>query len=107
MDENGYADAKLVETVAKGMQTEIGRKALIAAVDIMIEREEAEVCAAPLRSDGGARIVHKHTNIKGLPETATKSGADTDPRRNRSRRHLRSGDGGRDRNRIPSEPGRG
>lgn len=26
--------------------------------------------AAPLRSDGGTRIVHKHTNIKGLPETA-------------------------------------
>lgn len=35
-------DAKLVATVATGMQTEIGRKALIAAVDIMIAREEAE-----------------------------------------------------------------
>ncbi|MCZ4089356.1 GapR family DNA-binding domain-containing protein [Sinorhizobium psoraleae] len=39
---NAYADAKLVETVAAGVQTEIGRKALIAAVDIMIAREEAE-----------------------------------------------------------------
>ncbi|MGO8368901.1 DUF2312 domain-containing protein [Rhizobium ruizarguesonis] len=35
-------NAKLVATVATGMQTEIGRKALIAAVDIMIAREEAE-----------------------------------------------------------------
>ncbi len=35
-------NAKLVATVANGMQTEIGRKALIAAVDIMIAREEAE-----------------------------------------------------------------
>ncbi|MCW0014876.1 DUF2312 domain-containing protein [Rhizobium sp. BT-226] len=34
-------NAKLVATVATGMQTEIGRKALIAAVDILIEREEA------------------------------------------------------------------
>ncbi|MBY5465255.1 DUF2312 domain-containing protein [Rhizobium leguminosarum] len=34
-------NAKLVATVATGMQTEIGRKALIAAVDIMIAREEA------------------------------------------------------------------
>jgi uncharacterized protein (UPF0335 family) len=38
----GTANAKLVETVAKGIQTEIGRKALTTAVDIMIEREEAE-----------------------------------------------------------------
>ncbi|MBY5917322.1 DUF2312 domain-containing protein [Rhizobium leguminosarum] len=35
-------NAKLVATVATGMQTEIGRKALIAAVDIMIAREDAE-----------------------------------------------------------------
>ncbi|MDW9972047.1 DUF2312 domain-containing protein [Sinorhizobium meliloti] len=34
--------AKLVETIAAGVQTEIGRKALIAAVDIMIAREDAE-----------------------------------------------------------------
>jgi uncharacterized protein (UPF0335 family) len=37
---NSYAQAKLVETVAAGLQTEAGRKALVAAVDIMIEREE-------------------------------------------------------------------
>lgn len=39
---NAYAEAKLVETVAAGVQTEMGRKALITAVDIMIAREEAQ-----------------------------------------------------------------
>lgn len=34
-------DARLVATVANAVQTETGRKALIAAVDIMIEREES------------------------------------------------------------------
>lgn len=48
----------LIKQVVDGMQTEAGRAALVAAVDIMIEREEAE----------------EHS-----PETATKSGADTDP----------------------------
>lgn len=48
-------DAKLVATVATGMQTEIGRKALIAAVDIMIEREEAdEEFQAKASGDNGA-----------------------------------------------------
>lgn len=36
------ANAKLIETVAKGIQTETGRKALSTAIDIMIEGEEAE-----------------------------------------------------------------
>lgn len=35
-------DPKLIETVVKGVQTDIGRKALVTALDIMIEREEAE-----------------------------------------------------------------
>lgn len=43
---NAYAEAKLVETVAAGVQTEIGRKALIAAVDIMIAREEEEIATS-------------------------------------------------------------
>ncbi|MDW9598121.1 DUF2312 domain-containing protein [Sinorhizobium meliloti] len=38
--------AKLVETIAAGVQTEVGRAALIAAVDIMIEREEQEIASA-------------------------------------------------------------
>ncbi|WP_027991967.1 DUF2312 domain-containing protein [Sinorhizobium meliloti] len=38
--------AKLVETIAAGVQTEVGRAALIAAVDIMIEREEQEIATA-------------------------------------------------------------
>jgi uncharacterized protein (UPF0335 family) len=40
--ENEYASAKLAQTVVTGMQTEAGRAALTAAVDIMIAREEAE-----------------------------------------------------------------
>jgi len=44
--ENEYANAKLIETVAAGMQTEVGRKALITALDIMIENEESSVSSA-------------------------------------------------------------
>ncbi|MBX5190157.1 DUF2312 domain-containing protein [Rhizobium sp. NZLR3b] len=39
-------NAKLVATVATGMQTETGHKALIAAVDIMIAREEFQAKAS-------------------------------------------------------------
>jgi len=42
-------DPKLAQTIVTGMQTEIGRKALIAAVDIMIASEEAEEQNAPER----------------------------------------------------------
>ncbi len=55
---NSYADAKLIETVAAGMQTETGRKALVAALDIMIEREEqgsSTVPQAPLSVDEKSR----------------------------------------------------
>lgn len=38
--------AKVVETIATGVQTEVGRAALIAAVDIMIEREEQEIATS-------------------------------------------------------------
>ena len=48
------ANAKLVATVATGMQTEIGRKALIAAVDIMIEQEEAN--EVPAQDGGGTGL---------------------------------------------------
>lgn len=50
-------DANLVETVVKGVQTEIGRKALIAALDAMIEAEDEPV-----------QEMHE------LPETAIQSG---------------------------------
>jgi len=36
-------DPKLVETIVKGVQTEIGRKALVTALDIMIDSETGEV----------------------------------------------------------------
>ncbi|MGI8390516.1 DUF2312 domain-containing protein [Brucella anthropi] len=55
---NSYADAKLIETVAAGMQTDVGRKALVAALDIMIEREEqgsSTVPQAPLSVDEKSR----------------------------------------------------
>lgn len=64
-------NAKLIATVATGMQTETGRKALVTALDIMIEREEAE----DRRSDSGLNIVTKHTEITASPETATECAA--------------------------------
>lgn len=39
-------DPKLIQTVVTGMQTEIGRKALVTALDIMIEREDGNEYAA-------------------------------------------------------------
>lgn len=42
VDEPAPIDPKLIETVVHGVQTEVGRKALIAAIDIMIEREERQ-----------------------------------------------------------------
>lgn len=45
---------RLIQQVVTGMQTETGRAALIAAVDIMIEREEAEEFQAKASGDNGA-----------------------------------------------------
>lgn len=73
-------DPKLAQTIVTGMQTEIGRKALIAAVDIMIAREEAEE--------------EFHTNPE---EEADAKGAATDDAEVR-------GEGDKDRQRSP-EPG--
>ncbi|WP_247997015.1 GapR family DNA-binding domain-containing protein [Brucella tritici] len=56
-----YAEMKgegFDKTVAAGMQTETGRKALVAALDIMIEREEqgsSTVPQAPLSVDEKSR----------------------------------------------------
>ncbi|MBY5750778.1 DUF2312 domain-containing protein [Rhizobium leguminosarum] len=73
-------DPKLAQTIVTGMQTEIGRKALIAAVDIMIAREEA--------------AEEFHTNPE---EGAEAKGAATDDAEDR-------GEGDTDRQRSP-EPG--
>ncbi|MHC2525957.1 uncharacterized protein (UPF0335 family) [Rhizobium leguminosarum] len=73
-------DPKLAQTIVTGMQTEIGRKALIAAVDIMIAREEA--------------AEEFHTNPE---EGAEAKGAVTDDAEDR-------GEGDTDRQRSP-EPG--
>ncbi|AII27774.1 hypothetical protein B9J07_12920 [Sinorhizobium sp. LM21] len=52
-------DPKLAHTIVTGLKTETGRAALVAAVDILIEREEAE----ERRADAGLDIVTKHTEI--------------------------------------------
>lgn len=57
LDDN--VDPKLAHTIVTGLQTETGRAALVAAVDILIERDEAE----DRRSDAGLDIVTKHTEI--------------------------------------------
>ncbi len=57
LDDN--VDPKLAHTIVTGLQTETGRAALVAAVDILIECEEAE----ERRSDAGLDIVTKHTEI--------------------------------------------
>lgn len=72
---DGEANAKLVATVATGMQTEIGRKALVAALDIMIDREEEE----ERRSDNGLNIQTKHTDIRSGGPSAAPVGLTTRP----------------------------
>ncbi|QIG70449.1 hypothetical protein EVB88_065 [Rhizobium phage RHph_N28_2] len=86
-------DPKLSQAIVAGMQTEIGRKALITAVDIMIAREEAdEEFQAKASGDNGATVqaekvpadsvtgdVSRSSRGDGSPapiqpETATKSG---------------------------------
>lgn len=66
---DGEANAKLIATVATGMQTEIGRKALIAGIDMMIAAEEAE----ERRSDAALNILTKHEDIRTAPVTAEES----------------------------------
>ncbi|MQX89163.1 DUF2312 domain-containing protein [Sinorhizobium meliloti] len=70
---------KLVATVATAMQTQAGRAALLAAVDILIEREErfdaetGEILDNAPRSDGGLNIVTKHTEIATASQGGTES----------------------------------
>lgn len=55
------ANPRLIKQVVDGMQTEIGRKALIDGIDMMIAAEEAE----ERRSDAGLNILTKHEDIAG------------------------------------------
>lgn len=48
------ASPRLIKQVVDGMQTEAGRAALVAAVDIMIEREDADEFQAKASDDNGA-----------------------------------------------------
>lgn len=62
-------DANLVETVAKGVQTEIGRKALVVALDAMIEAEEAEPTVSEIEKvqPQGADVVNPQPTAKPAP----------------------------------------
>jgi uncharacterized protein (UPF0335 family) len=77
--ENEYANTKLAHTVVTGMQTETGRAALTAAVDIMIAREEAEEQSQPetanemdreeMRADEVGHSLPAENARKAIPET--------------------------------------
>lgn len=90
-------DPKLAQTIVTGMQTEIGRKALIAAVDIMIAREEAEE--------------EFHTNLEEEGEAKGRSSVEAEDRTEGDADRQRSPkagttDGGRqgDREQVDSSP---
>ncbi|TBB27308.1 DUF2312 domain-containing protein [Rhizobium ruizarguesonis] len=73
-------NAKLVATVATGMQTDTGRKALIAAVDIMIAREEADdEFQAKASGDNGATVQAKKVPADSVTGDASRPsrGGDT------------------------------
>jgi uncharacterized protein (UPF0335 family) len=93
-DRNSYADAKLVATVANAVQTEAGRKALIAAVDLMIDREEhidpdtGEITETAVggddvnstrgaRSNDGHQVETAGETAQNSPETAQDANDDT------------------------------
>ncbi|KSV95406.1 GapR family DNA-binding domain-containing protein [Sinorhizobium sp. GL28] len=82
LDDN--VDPKLVQTIAMGVQTEIGRKALVAAVNVMIEREEAEEAPlADIRAEGrevgtAASLRDPVANVEE-GATSTTAAASSDP----------------------------
>ncbi|MBB5040832.1 hypothetical protein [Shinella fusca] len=76
---DGEVDAKLIATVVTGMQTEIGRKALVAALDIMIEREEAEEqVPSSEQSEGNGSRDHQHVHSRQT-DGAKHGGQDGEP----------------------------
>lgn len=76
---DGAANAKLIATVATGMQTEIGRKALVTALDIMIEREEAEEqVPSSEQSEGNGSRDHQHVHSRQT-DGAKHGGQDGEP----------------------------
>lgn len=73
----GELSPKLAHTIVTGMQTQAGRAALVAAVDIMIEREEkntpsdaAPASAAPVTSNDSANEEAAPGLLANQPETA-------------------------------------
>lgn len=72
-DQKGRGEAKLVETIVKGVQTEVGRKALVTALDIMIDSETGEVIEdqpetatvpSPEKSGGNGSRDHQHVHSR-------------------------------------------
>jgi hypothetical protein len=69
---DGEVNAKLIATVATGLQTEIGRNAIMTALDIMIEQEEAEEQNSPETANAsGAEPDLGETVSQSLCETVT------------------------------------
>jgi uncharacterized protein (UPF0335 family) len=64
---------KLIKQVVDGMQTEAGRAALTAAVDIMIEREEAEEFQAKASGDNGATVQAEKVPADSVTGAASRS----------------------------------
>ena len=66
------ASPKLIKTIVDGVQTEIGRKALTAVIDIMIENEEQASVGvpSPVAEPLAARGVEESA-VSNSPETAT------------------------------------
>jgi uncharacterized protein (UPF0335 family) len=61
----GELSPKLAQTIVTGMQTEAGRAALVAAVDIMIDREEAEEqVPSSEQSEGNGSRGHQHVHSR-------------------------------------------
>jgi hypothetical protein len=78
---------RLAKQVIDGMQTEAGRAALMTAVDIMIEREEAEedrnddmpvVAKGDVHRDTGSAMARTEASAVTAGETATNSQSDDD-----------------------------
>jgi uncharacterized protein (UPF0335 family) len=76
--ETGEISAKLIETVAAGVQTETGRKALIAAVDIMIAREEQQEIATasqgePVSPSAEAEVANANAGGEDVDSSAERA----------------------------------
>lgn len=83
---------RLAKQVVDGMQTEAGRAALIAAVDILIEQEEAEEFQAKASGDNGAIVQAEKVPADSVTGDASRSSrGDDSPAPNQPETADRSG----------------